>query len=1256
MKRHKHAPFIFFILAWLISYLPAPAQNDLPPPTADVQTIPAGSWIIPMDNTYQGTSGIFNLKTYGLLNQLLWNNVHLKWAIKTGKGKDSVDFKANALQMLPTKVTSTMIAGANFETTTLSPNWTYTNSGGATSTTANKYNGGRSWRMDANRSITMSNISLTDYSNVVLSVAFASSGGPDATEDLYLDISYDNGATWNGTGSVRLVAGDGTSVHINNTRSNTVSPNPYLVNIPSSASQVRVRLRTSSTGSWSSEYYYIDDVILTGDYNRSFVSGPFIIAPADTAAARTVINNYNSPLAAAEKVNVYYAYNSFSADIRYTVSHKPKIVIYDDGGNADIHEDILLAAGFTSTYYSIIGSGTVIDSINCYTIASTPHWDAGTYSSSDSARLLNLKSFLRSGGNFLAQCHGITTVENFAPARYISTAGIHDINAGVTTVQYKNTDLPVMQFHGAFTPDGGSVHNWNKPSGSWVWPRYVPLYFISSGDTANIINVTKISNSTSSIGGNMIYLGGHNYYGSTLADINGMRIYLNAVMMPAKDLQVDVTATSNSPVCPGDTIKLYGNIYGGFDFSWTGPNSFSSTQQNPVITNATSAKAGTYTLTMTVPPGGGGCAYTYNSTAVVVNKPIISVQSTAMTICRDDSVTLSLNSNSGLSTANWYINTGVSCLPNGTYLGAGYTMKVAPKNTTKYTAIGITSSGGCRDTATNCFTVTVDTLPVITSTTSTSIGSCYSKGVSATITAGSGGSGCTETYQWRQDGGSWQSYTSGTTVGTTARDSIEIRATRNCTSGCNNQVVRSRWIVAPEINMNSNYTLTNCGNAIGYIAQLSATNPSPNTGLWTKVSGPGSVLTPTAYNASITGITPGATAVVKWVVTNSIGCKDSSSNSITAPVVDTTLVSRYSNFYCLTCPIQNGNTYTYYDANGKILMKVTDPGDGNTLGSTEVCADLEYANPGTNNPVPADVPVLASNSNQPVLPRSWSVNPGDNNAAYQATMYFTDEELNAIMGRASGTIWSFADVYQLHVTSYPNVSTNYTAFGGPNGAYQSPSFSRVGNYWAVSVSGTGDRTFFLHPVTYPWATLPVELVNLHAVGQENYIRVDWATASELNNDRFEVERSTDGKSFSYIGMVRGGGTVHEPRKYLFDDKNAETNTVYYYRLRQVDHNQAYKFSDMVSASIQKPGSFKITELRPNPATEFTFLHVSSAESTSLTVIILSMDGRVQSEKTYELNNGITQIELNLGQLSAGTYLCRLENGQGFDIKKIIKAR
>lgn len=82
------------------------AQNtDLPGPSPQLQTLPAGSYVIAMDNTLQVNSGgDFNLKAYGLLVYLLNNNVRLKWSIKAGKAKDDVDFTAAAEQIKPTLV------------------------------------------------------------------------------------------------------------------------------------------------------------------------------------------------------------------------------------------------------------------------------------------------------------------------------------------------------------------------------------------------------------------------------------------------------------------------------------------------------------------------------------------------------------------------------------------------------------------------------------------------------------------------------------------------------------------------------------------------------------------------------------------------------------------------------------------------------------------------------------------------------------------------------------------------------------------------------------------------------------------------------------------------------------------------------------------------------------------------------------------------------------------------------------------------
>jgi len=84
---------------------------------------------------------------------------------------------------------------------------------------------------------------------------------------------------------------------------------------------------------------------------------------------------------------------------------------------------------------------------------------------------------------------------------------------------------------------------------------------------------------------------------------------------------ITVTAGSNSPICEGDTIFLTSSISGA-TYSWTGPNGFTSTVQNPSILNVTTANSGTYTIMVSNIPG--GCPSTSNSTVVAVNTPPIT--------------------------------------------------------------------------------------------------------------------------------------------------------------------------------------------------------------------------------------------------------------------------------------------------------------------------------------------------------------------------------------------------------------------------------------------------------------------------------------------------------------------------------------------------------------------------------------------------------------------------------------------------------
>jgi hypothetical protein len=90
----------------ILAFVLVKAQNtDLPNPTANLQTLPNGSYVIAMDNTLQvNSSADFNLKAYGLVVYLLNNSVRVKWAIKAGKAKDAADFSVTADRFKPSFV------------------------------------------------------------------------------------------------------------------------------------------------------------------------------------------------------------------------------------------------------------------------------------------------------------------------------------------------------------------------------------------------------------------------------------------------------------------------------------------------------------------------------------------------------------------------------------------------------------------------------------------------------------------------------------------------------------------------------------------------------------------------------------------------------------------------------------------------------------------------------------------------------------------------------------------------------------------------------------------------------------------------------------------------------------------------------------------------------------------------------------------------------------------------------------------------
>lgn len=113
------------------------------------------------------------------------------------------------------------------------------------------------------------------------------------------------------------------------------------------------------------------------------------------------------------------------------------------------------------------------------------------------------------------------------------------------------------------------------------------------------------------------------------------------------------------------------------------------------------------------------------------------------------------------------------------------------------------------------------------------------------------------------------------------------------------------------------------------------------------------------------------------------------------------------------------------------------------------------------------------------------------------------------------------------------------------------------------------------------APLPVELLAFTVSAINNqYLHLDWATASESNNAGFAIERST-GNNWTQIGWINGNGNSNTLKQYVYNDKTVSPDTVYYYRLRQVDADRTFKYSNIVSGKLTGTNSLQFS-FYPNP--------------------------------------------------------------------------
>ncbi|MEL6846731.1 MAG: T9SS type A sorting domain-containing protein, partial [Bacteroidota bacterium] len=166
-------------------------------------------------------------------------------------------------------------------------------------------------------------------------------------------------------------------------------------------------------------------------------------------------------------------------------------------------------------------------------------------------------------------------------------------------------------------------------------------------------------------------------------------------------------------------------------------------------------------------------------------------------------------------------------------------------------------------------------------------------------------------------------------------------------------------------------------------------------------------------------------------------------------------------------------------------------------------------------------------------------------------------------------------------------------------------------------------------------SFPVEWVGFDGRLSGETVVLNWSTASELNNDYFEIERSTDGASFQTLASVAGTGTTAEQQDYKFVDFSP-VNGENYYRLKQVDLDGQFAYSAIIRLQVE-PNKFRYS-VYPNPSSDF--LHISSTEKEITRIEMLDLNGR--SISVPQVQSDLYEWTLEVADLQPGTYLVRVE--------------
>lgn len=254
--------------------------------------------------------------------------------------------------------------------------------------------------------------------------------------------------------------------------------------------------------------------------------------------------------------------------------------------------------------------------------------------------------------------------------------------------------------------------------------------------------------------------------------------------------------------------------------------------------------------------------------------------------------------------------------------------------------------------------------------------------------------------------------------------------------------------------------------------------------------------------------------------------------------------------------------------------------------------------------------------------------PATGNVSYMGMVTLAASTSYFIVVSAVGSL----SLYELYLTASGNIATDL-GFTAPNEIQSSATAAAVPS-WVVD-GAVGRLRFSIQM----GAILPVDLVTFKGEAKEKVNVLEWETASETNSDHFVVQHSLDGENFEALGTENSRGTNNTSTNYSFFHENPSAG-VHYYRLKQVDFDSRFEYSEIISLRVQ--GEDQLT-VYPNPARD----QLTIVNGQGAAYIFNALGQTVR-----QFNIGENQKSIRIDDLQEGHYFLQVLQANGEKLRKV----